>query len=253
MRVVLKIMRSYGSTCDILPIYIRLHTTRFITHQSKTMDTSFHGEVVPDTSSLEFKDLTLDEMKKELYNKICDEENFEFPYKLMINDIDYTESISSKIDSYIDRLAKSMGIEIDNVSSNLSCIHDNFEHIHSDGACSGNNCEITEFVTKLYDSLNQYDFFFQYLGFQDIHNNSDGSEIRFKWYRDFTQKMEKLNTKPEKLEYINNSIKRVNRVMFIGSFNVKYCVFTKTNSKTKRVLGMYKSMIKELVRERKMI
>lgn len=175
-----------------------------------------------------FINYELDNMSKLLYDNVCLQSE-EFQQKMGKKDPEYIKLLSERIDAFTNKLvcdATSGRFSSWLIDFAFQCKQLKDTHCHT-----GNKCQVLPgwykdkkaFLPHLYHILQDYGFFWDYIGFNNIDIKNDLFSLGSEWQEKLTEKQEGM-TVQEKKTHLSKLMVRVKRVKFLREFDVKCCL-----------------------------
>lgn len=181
-------------------------------------------------------EVALEKMKNKLFNKICAGDGLDtFHLSMKEQDEKYIESLTGEIEDYVDLLSASMGVNENTWDGS---------HIQRQGVCG----EYTDhcfneticrkipgfrsdepgrgFIPQMYHILQDYGFFMQYIGLDNISSKLPMSEL-IDWFIHFGRVIGRNEIKYGKtpvLIFLDMMMIRMRRVQFLRSFETYCCL-----------------------------
>lgn len=181
-------------------------------------------------------EVDLEKMKNNLFNKICAGYGLDtFHLSMKEKDEKYIESLTKEIEEYIDLLTTSMGVN-ENTWDGSHIQRQNVCGEYADHCFNGTTCRKIPafrpdekgrgFIPQMYHILQDYGFFLQYIGLDNISSKLPISEL-IDWFIHFGRVIgqnEMIYGKRAVLIFMDIMMIRVRRVQFLRSFETYCCL-----------------------------
>ena len=195
---------------------------------------------------VKFKNLSLESMHDNLFKQICDGTDADkevFDRKMTNRDKDYIEMLSEKFEIYIDKLS-----EYANKIKN--CPSDSEKYCKNDDKCRyipgySNNEPKKRFSPQLYHILQDYGFFWNYLGIDTITEKKSIQYLQIRYTVEIGIMIGKMLCHTDKIVKLRFLEKKLIRIQFLRLFNVQCCL----NMKEHKSFGTLLDILLEKTRE----
>ena len=199
-------------------------------------------ELTPPRMNADFRRKNLNDMHSDLYSRICDGKTSEFKNKLTANDSnsEYINKLADQLDAYVDKLSFELqggDIKWEEVVNFNTC-DPKLSYNCSKGSAKcdfipggaylkdtkGNNRPPKSLIPQIYHVLQDYGFFWEYIGFNNIDMSKSTGVVLANWGFNLGQKLCSKRTDKRKIDFLKCIIHRAYRVLFLREFDVRCCL-----------------------------
>lgn len=178
-----------------------------------------------------FRSMSLEDMHKFLFTQICSENKAYkevFTRKLKAKDEDYINMLSRRLEIYIDKLGDHVLV---NGSYTLVCPYDSYKYCKDNKKCIPipgyyEKEKMKYFSPQLYHILQDYGFFWNYLGIDTIKEKLPVKTLELQYTAKISYHLgaraEQIGS--NRISILRDMERRLIRVQFMRSFNVQCCV-----------------------------
>lgn len=180
--------------------------------------------------------IILEKMKTKLFNKICAGDGLDtFHLSMKEQNEEYIKFLTGEIEDYVDLLSNSMGVDGNNWDNShiqrQKLCGEYTDHCFNETTCrriSGFHPgeKAIGFIPQMYHILQDYGFFMQYIGLDNISSKLPISDLE-DWYVEFGIEIginfNKYGERPV-LIFLDMMMIRMRRVQFLRSFETYCCL-----------------------------
>lgn len=205
----------------------------------------------------------LERQQTKLFNEVCSDENIEFVTKLQNKDKEYIDELTTMMDSYTDLLAYEFGMgdicsfDQRSQSKKINSFPQDRSYLKSKHCFNQRKKDpenvtklipkypcpnlpgyvfidnVKTFIPQLYHILADFNFFYIYLDFpymvddsSVVYNGEEGGRYHFlsgMWAINLNDKVNEKSTLQEKKEHVEMLKCRIRRVQFLRAFDTNVC------------------------------
>ena len=182
---------------------------------------------------VKFKNLSLESMHDNLFKQICDGTDADkevFDRKMTNRDKDYIEMLSEKFEIYIDKLSEYAIYKYEDIPNKIkNCPSDSEKYCKNDDKCRyipgySNNEPKKRFSPQLYHILQDYGFFWNYLGIDTITEKKSIQYLQIRYTVEIGIMIGKMLCHTDKIVKLRFLEKKLIRIQFLRLFNVQCCL-----------------------------